>query len=116
MEMIYSRELGLNITECPPKTTNIDYSLSDALTRYQRLKGNGKTKLFCDVSNRSVRYLTDYLAHNNLIALETADAGQFRDYLFARGMSSPSVEKVFISANYSQFGNPRKRSSNEQCF
>ena len=30
MEMIYSRELGLKVTECPTKTTNIDYSLSDA--------------------------------------------------------------------------------------
>jgi hypothetical protein len=45
MEMIYSRELGLKVTECTTKTTNIDYSLSDALALYQRLKGNGKTKL-----------------------------------------------------------------------
>ena len=83
MEMIYSRELGLKVTKCPTKTTNIDYSLSDALALYQRLKGNGKTKLFYDVSSRSVRYLTDCLGHNNLTALETADAGRFRDYLFA---------------------------------
>jgi hypothetical protein len=61
MEMIYSRELGLKVTECPTKNTNIDYSLSDALALYQRLKGNGKTKLFYDVSSRSVRYLTDCL-------------------------------------------------------
>ena len=97
MEMIYSRELGLKVTECPPKTTNIDYSLSDALALYQRLKGNGKTKLFYDVSSRSVRYLTDCLGHNNLTELETADAGRFRDYLFARGMSSSSVKRVFSS-------------------
>ena len=97
MEMIYSRELGLKVTECPTKTTNIDCSLSDALALYQRLKGNGKTKLFYDVSSRSVRYLTDCLGHNNLTELETADAGRFRDYLFARGMSSSSVKRVFSS-------------------
>ena len=45
MEMFYSRELGLKVPKCPTKTTNINYSLSDALALYQRLKGNGKTKL-----------------------------------------------------------------------
>ena len=47
MEMIYSRELGINVVS--DKTHNAsttEVSLSDALALYQRLKGTGKSKLF----------------------------------------------------------------------
>ena len=44
-----------------------------------------------------MRYLTDCLGHEDLVALEISDAGRFRDYLFDRGMSSSSVKRVFSS-------------------
>jgi site-specific recombinase XerD len=69
--------------------------LSDALALYHRLKG--KTQLFYDVSNRSIRYLSECLEHDNLSDLEISDAGRFRDYLFARGMSYSSVKRLFSS-------------------
>jgi len=97
MEMIYSRELGLTVL---PETRTVaadSFSLSDALALYHRLKGSGKTKLFFESSERSMRYLTDCLGHDDMAALEISDAGRFRDYLFDRGMSSSSVKRVFSS-------------------
>ena len=98
MEMIYSRELGLRIA--PDAKTTISaksFSMTEALALYHRLKGGGKTKLFFESSERSMRYLIDCLGHDDLAALEISDAGRFRDYLFDRGMSSSSVKRVFSS-------------------
>ena len=98
MEMIYSRELGMRVV--PDGETTIiskSFSITEALALYHRLKGNGKTKLFFESSERSIRYLTDCLGHDDLAAIEISDAGRFRDYLFERGMSSSSVKRVFSS-------------------
>ena len=98
MEMIYSRELGLRVVQ-DAKTTisSKSFSIAEALALYHRLKGNGKTKLFFESSERSMRYLTDCLGHDDLAAIEISDAGRFRDFLFDRGMSSSSVKRVFSS-------------------
>ena len=97
MEMIYSRELGLKVLQDTKRPNGDHCSLSNALALYHRLKGKGKNQLFYDVSNRSIRYLEECLEHENLSDLEIFDAGQFRNYLFARGMSSSSVKRVFSS-------------------
>ena len=98
MEMIYSRELGLRVVQ-DAKTTisSKSFSIAEALALYHRLKGNGKTKLFFESSERSMRYLIDCLGHDDLAAIEISDAGRFRDFLFDRGMSSSSVKRVFSS-------------------
>jgi integrase len=98
MEMIYSRELGISVV--PDKVRNAyeaKVSLSDALALCQRLQGTGKSKLFFEVSNRSIRYLVECVGHDNINCLEPVDAGRFRDSLFDRGMSSSSVKRVFSS-------------------
>ena len=97
MEMIYLRELGLKVLQDTKRPNGNHCSLSDALALYHRLKGKGKNQLFYDVSNRSIRYLEECLEHKNLLDLELSDAGRFRDYLLARGMSSSSVKRVFSS-------------------
>ena len=89
MEMIYSRELGLRIA--PDAKTTISaksFSITEALALYHRLKGSGKTKLFFESSERSMRYLVDCLGHNDLAAIAISYVSRFRDYLFDRGMSS----------------------------
>ena len=97
MEMIYSRELGLKALQDTKTANSHQFSLSDALAIYHRLKGSSKNQLFYDVSNRSIRYLAECLEHDNLSDLEISDAGRFRDYLFARDMSSSSVKQAFSS-------------------
>ena len=97
MEMVYSKELGL--TTLPPnqQASHDVFTMSDALALYHRLKGKGKTNLFFEASERSIRYLSECLGHEDLTALEISDAGRFRDYLFSKGMSSSSVKRVFSS-------------------
>ena len=97
MEIVYSKELGL--TTLPPiqQASHDMFTMSDALALYRRLKGKAKTKLFFEASERSIRYLSECLGHENLTALEISDAGRFRDYLFSKGMSSSSVKRVFSS-------------------
>ena len=98
MEMIYSRELGITVApDKPHNASTTEVSLSDSLELYHRLKGAGKTKLFFEGSERSMRYLKVCVGHDDIKSLEQADAGRFRDFLFERGMSSFSVKRVFSS-------------------
>ena len=98
MEMIYSRELGLRVAPDAKATISAkSFSITKALVLYHRLKGGGKTKLFFESSERSMRYLTDCLGHNDLVVIEMSDAGRFRDYLSDCGMSPSSIKQVFSS-------------------
>ena len=69
MEMIYSRELGLKVLQDTKGPNGNHFSLPDALALYHRLKGTGKNQLFYDVSNRSIRYLTECLGTRKSIRL-----------------------------------------------
>lgn len=95
MEIIYSRELGLRTLQNATPHANTEYRLSDALAIYHRLKDSGTTKLFFEVSNRSIRYVEECLGHYNLTEIGISDASRLRDRLFARGISSSSVKRVF---------------------
>ena len=97
MEMIYSKELGLTVLPEARPAASDSFCLTDALALYHRLKGTGKTNLFFESSERSIRYLIECLGHDSLTSLEVSDAGRFRDYLFERGVSSSSVKRVFSS-------------------
>ena len=67
MEMIYSRELGIRVVpDQVSKATQTELSLSEALDLYQRLKGAGKTKLFFEGSERSIRYLKECLGQDSI--------------------------------------------------
>ena len=97
MEMIYSKELGLTVLPEARTVVADSFSLTDALALYHRLKGTGKTSLFFESSERSIRYLIECLGHDSLTSIEVSDAGRFRDYLFEHGMSSSSVKRFFSS-------------------
>ena len=90
-----SRELGLVVKGGNHKPRPSTLTLTDALSLYQRLKGTNKTKLFFEASDRSIRYLADCLGHEQLDEITSKDAGRFRDYLFDRGMSSSSINRIF---------------------
>ena len=97
MEMIYSRELGLSVIGEAAAQHASKLTFDEVLKLYHRLKGVGKTKLFFEGSERSIRYLKDCLGHNSIDSLMPGDAGLFRDYLLGRGMSSSSVRRVIAS-------------------
>ena len=97
MELIYSRELGLSVIEEGTARQASKLTFDEVLELYHRLKGVGKTKLFFEGSERSIRYLKDCLGHNSVDGLMPGDAGLFRDYLLERGMSASSVKRVIAS-------------------
>ena len=74
MEMIYSKELGLAVLPETRTVTSDSFSLTDALALYHRLKGIGKTSLFLESSERSIRYLMECLVHDNLTSFAVSDA------------------------------------------
>jgi len=69
--------------------------MSEALETYLRLKKGGKTSLFETTANRSVDYLIAAIGDKTIASYTTPEAGQFRDALFARGLSSSSVKRIF---------------------
>ena len=95
MEMIYSRELGLSIKPQAGNGAGVKVTLSNALALYHRLKGVGNSKLFCETSERKIRYLKECIGHQSLCDIGISDAGKFRDFLFDIGLSSSSVRRVF---------------------
>ena len=97
MEMIYSRELGLSAIGAATAQQASKLTFDEVLELYHRLKGVGKTKLFFQGSERSIRYLKDCLGHNSVDGLMPGDAGLFRDYLLERGISASSVKRVITS-------------------
>ena len=103
MEMIFSRELGLNILQDTKLTVLDKCSLSDALVLYQQLKCGGKTQSFFDASIRGICYLEEWQGHNDLVAMDIEDASQFRDHLFSRSMSSSSVKRSSMPQRIWQF-------------
>ena len=66
MEVIYTKELSLTVLPQTRTVASSSLSLTDALALYHRLKGTGKTNLFFESSERSIRYLIECLGHDSL--------------------------------------------------
>jgi len=97
IERIISNEFGLkNKFKINPEK-EIKLKITDTLSLYHKLKGTGKGKLFFEGSNRSIRYLIKSVGHDNLYNLLPTDAANFREFLFARGMTSSSVKRTLSS-------------------
>ena len=68
---------------------------SEALETYRELKGSGKGELFFTANRRAVSYLIEALGDLPVDQYTSTDAAQFRDFLFARNLSSRSVKRIF---------------------
>jgi len=73
------------------------FRISDARVLYLRLKGVNRTPTFATASVRNSGYLIEMLGDLQLTELTTNHGGEFRDYLFSKGLSSASVKRVFSS-------------------
>ena len=71
--------------------------LSEALSTYLKLKGEGKNKLFVRTANRSIKYVIELLGDLPIDEYSSKDASKFRDYLLDRGLLISSVKRVFSS-------------------
>ena len=71
--------------------------LSEALSTYLRLKGEGKNKLFVRTANRSIKYVIKLLGDLPIDVYSSKDAAKFRDFLLDRGLLISSVKRIFSS-------------------
>jgi integrase len=69
--------------------------LSEALSKYLLLKGEGKDKTFVRGANRNIQYVTDQLGDRPIDAYTSADAAALRDKLIENGLSVSSVKRNF---------------------
>ncbi len=60
--------------------------LSEALSTYLRLKGEGKNKIFVRAANRSIKYVIELLGDLDIDVYSSKDAFKFHDYLLDRGL------------------------------
>ncbi|MCW1841315.1 tyrosine-type recombinase/integrase [Prosthecomicrobium hirschii] len=71
--------------------------LSDARSVYFRLKGAEKGKGFHVSAERHIGYAMECLGDVAIEAMSRTDAGQFRDFLIRKGLSSSSIRRVLAS-------------------
>jgi len=82
----------------PPVNSNSNAPLlSEALTTYLKLKGEGKDKLFVRTANRSIKYVIELLGDLRIDEYSSKDASKFRDYLLDRGLLISSIKRIFSS-------------------
>jgi integrase len=74
-------------------TVTLGSTLSHACDLYKRIKGKGRGKLFFSHTDRAVRYVVQCLGNKDLGEYTTIDAGEFRDWLFAKGLKRSSVSR-----------------------
>ena len=71
--------------------------LSEALTTYLKLKGEGKDKIFVRAANRNIKYVIELLGNLPIDEYSSKDAAKFRDFLLDRGLLISSVKRIFSS-------------------
>ena len=82
----------------PPVNSNSNAPLlSEALSTYLKLKGEGKDKIFFRAANRNIKYVIDLLGNLPIDEYSSKDASKFRDYLLDRGLLISSVKRIFSS-------------------
>jgi len=86
-------------TECTvaPPETKPQIKLSDAQLLYFRLKGAAKGKSFKVSAERHLGYAIECLGDVAIETMSRTDAGQFRDFLIRKGLSSSSIRRVLAS-------------------
>ena len=82
----------------PPINSNSNAPLlSEALTTYLKLKGEGKDKIFVRSANRNIKYVIELLGNLPIDEYSSKDAAKFRDFLLDRGLLISSVKRIFSS-------------------
>ena len=71
--------------------------LSEALSTYLKLKGEGKDKIFVRAAYRNIKYVIELLGNLPIDEYSSKDAAKFRDYLIDRGLLISSVKRIFSS-------------------
>ncbi len=82
----------------PPVNSNSNAPLlSEALSTYLKLKGEGKDKIFVRAANRNIKYVIELLGNLPIDEYSSKDAAKFRDFFLDRGLLISSVKRIFSS-------------------
>ncbi|MDA9314249.1 tyrosine-type recombinase/integrase [Alphaproteobacteria bacterium] len=88
---------AINLLRTGSNSTNNEFTLTDALDLYLKLKGIDKDKTFIRTANRNTEYVTQVLGNKSVTAYSSSEAAQFRDWLIDKGMGKSTVKRVFSS-------------------
>lgn len=69
--------------------------LSEAVSIYLKLKGQGRPETFHRAAERSCGYVIDACKDNPIDAYTKTDANKFRDTLVERGLAGSSITRIF---------------------
>jgi integrase len=88
---------AIQVVKSSNSVINDGLLLSQACELYLRLKSVGKDKVFIRTAKRNTKYVTQLLGDKAIASYSSAEAGQLRDWCIKRGMSVPTVKRVFSS-------------------
>ena len=85
------------VSKSPVNSNSNAPLLSEALSTYLKLKGEGKDKIFVRAANRNIKYVIELLGNLPIDEYSSKDASKFRDFLLDRGLLISSVKRIFSS-------------------
>ena len=85
------------VSKSPVNSNSNAPLLSEALSTYLKLKGEGKDKIFVRAANRNIKYVIELLGNLPIDEYSSKDAAKFRDFLLDRGLLISSVKRIFSS-------------------
>ena len=100
-------EMRLNILELPAHHLLLSYvdndvtipTLLEALELYLRMKGVGKSKIFCRTCERSIKKLNTFAGDKPLDKYKRSDANGLRDLLLDEGLAPQSIKRMMSVIN-----------------
>ena len=85
------------VSKSPVNSNSNAPLLSEALSTYLKLKGEGKDKIFVRAAYRNIKYVIELLGNLPIDEYSSKDAAKFRDFLLDRGLLISSVKRIFSS-------------------
>ena len=88
---------AIRVVKSSDAGANDSLRMTEACELYLRLKSLGRGPVFIRTAKRNINYVTQLLGDKAISSYSSAEAGQLRDWCIKRGMSVPTVKRVFSS-------------------
>ena len=88
---------AIQVVKSSDAGANDSLLMTEACELYLRLKSVGRGSVFIRTAKRNTNYVTQLLGDKAISSYSSVEAGQLRDWCIKRGMSVPTVKRVFSS-------------------
>ena len=88
---------AIQVVKSSDAVANDSLLMTEACELYLRLKSVGRGSVFSRTAKRNTNYVTQLLGDKAISSYSSAEAGQLRDWCMKKGMSIPTVKRVFSS-------------------